>query len=116
MQNIVLMREKFDYKRNMPQDAPKKTEQILINVDPETFAIIEEIREKEDRQRGYVARELMLRGLALYSRDGRLRDEVKADPFPNVGRSTKQDVQRMIDSDQIVEIEKRIKSRKRKTA
>ncbi len=36
---------------------------------------IEEIAADEDRPVGYVARELMIRGIALYRLDGKLRDE-----------------------------------------
>jgi hypothetical protein len=36
---------------------------------------IENIGEQEDRPNGYVARELMLRGLALYEEDGMLRHQ-----------------------------------------
>lgn len=52
----------------------KKSEQIAVKLAPKTLKIIEAICESEDRPVGYVARELMLRGLSLYQVDGCLRD------------------------------------------
>ena len=49
-----------------------------------------EIAEHEDRPIGYVARELMLRGLNLYESDARLRDsavpQTAGEPAPIVAR------------------------------
>lgn len=66
------------YNRDMPQDSKKKSETVLINLDPEMFALLESIRIREDRARGYVARELMIRGMSLYEIDGKLRGEAPA--------------------------------------
>lgn len=67
----------------MPQITEKKSEQVLVNVAPATFETLSVIAETEDRPLGYVARELMIRGLALYRQDGRLRD-VESPPInPN---------------------------------
>lgn len=52
----------------------KKSEQVLINLSPELHAKVVQIAQTEDRPLGYVARELMHRGLSLYIRDGLLRD------------------------------------------
>lgn len=52
----------------------KKTETVLINMDPETFTVLSKIADAEDRPRGYVARELMIRGFGLYAADGNLKD------------------------------------------
>lgn len=55
----------------------KKSVQIAVKISETLNAEIEAICSVEDRPVGYVARELMLRGLALYKLDGRLRDEAK---------------------------------------
>ncbi len=62
------------YKQDMSQTGEKKTEQILINLDLETFKLVNKIAASDDRPRGYVARELMIRGLNLYRQDGLLKD------------------------------------------
>jgi hypothetical protein len=52
----------------------KKEVTVGTRVDEETKRILDRIVEKEDRTLGYVTRELMLRGLALYKQDGLLRE------------------------------------------
>lgn len=74
MEHTVFGAEIGGYIGNMPQKSQKKSEQILIMVVPETFAEVKMIAKREDRPLGYVARELMHRGLGLYRRDGLLKD------------------------------------------
>lgn len=112
----------------------KKTETVLINLEPETFKMLEKIRIEEDRPRGYVARELMIRGIGLYMKDGYLKDNSsvanivhnalqKAIPAGTLRQKKapvvahpagKRQVQRMIDDADIAEIQSRLKPRKRK--
>lgn len=54
--------------------ANKKTVTIPVKISFETETELREICNTEDRPRGYVARELMLRGLNLYKQDGKLKD------------------------------------------
>lgn len=63
MEHTVFGAEIGGYIGNMPQKSQKKSEQILIMVVPETFAEVKMIAKREDRPLGYVARELMHRGL-----------------------------------------------------
>lgn len=67
MRNIVW------YNRSVPQPSTKKSEQIAFKVVPAVAAQLSEIAAQEDRPVGYVARELMMRGLALYQQDGQLK-------------------------------------------
>lgn len=46
-----------------------------MKIDRTLFDSLSTIAEAEDRPLGYVARALAIRGLALYEKDGRLRDE-----------------------------------------
>lgn len=62
------------YNINMPVNTEKKSETVLINLTPSAFKELAKIAQTEDRPVGYVARELMARGLAQYQHDGRLRD------------------------------------------
>ena len=72
---MLFIRTAFCYNRDMPQQVEKKSEQVLVNVGPSTYEMLVKIGEVEDRKLGYVARELMIRGLNLYRKDGKLRDE-----------------------------------------
>lgn len=60
--------------QNEQQETEKKSEQVLVNLDPPTFHIIKQIALVEDRPLGNVARNLLLRGLNQFSIDGKLRD------------------------------------------
>ena len=67
----------------------KKTQTLAMKVQSSLFERLTEIADSEDRPIGYVARELMLRGLGLYESDGRLRDArsgTVADSAPIVAR------------------------------
>jgi hypothetical protein len=63
------------YIRNMGQKSQKKSEQVLVMLVPEMYAELQSIAAGEDRPLGYVARELMIRGLGLYQIDGKLKAE-----------------------------------------
>lgn len=71
---MLVIENSVCYNRNMSINIEKKSEQILINVTPSTYKLVAKIAETEDRQVGYVARELMTRGIDLYIEDGKLRD------------------------------------------
>lgn len=73
MHNIVEKAKSFGYKQNMAVPE-KKSEQVLINITPAVFRQLAAVAAREDRPTGYVARELMLRGLKLYAADGNLRE------------------------------------------
>lgn len=74
MENMVFITNGVCYNRDMPVQAEKKSEQVLVNLTPSAHAELAEIAEIEDRKMGYVARELMIRGLALYRQDGQPRN------------------------------------------
>jgi hypothetical protein len=99
MEHTVLLAESFRYKGNMGQ---KKSEQVLIMLVPETFADIKSIAAAEDRPLGYVARELMIRGLGLYRSDGRLRDDANGDSkvVASIGPATIEEVRRLYEQNQ----------------
>jgi len=56
----------------------KKTVQIGVKIPGSLNETLEDICAREDRPLGYVARELMVRGLGLYRLDGKLREEKTA--------------------------------------
>lgn len=68
------MQNELWYNLQVPKQFQKKTEQVAIKMTPELHEALEKIRVAEDRPLGYIARELMIRGLALYKKDGLLRD------------------------------------------
>lgn len=71
------MQNKVWYNSGVPKTFEKKSAQLGIKVSASTLATIEQIAVNEDRPVGYVARELMIRGLGLYRQDGRLRDDAQ---------------------------------------
>lgn len=77
MQDRIQLGTNVGYNLHMPVDAEKLSEQILVNVASSTYQVLDDIRIEHDRRLGYVARELMLRGLAQYRRDGLLREPEK---------------------------------------
>lgn len=125
MKNKIFISPTVCYNRNMPQNAEKKSETVLLNLTPTTFDALTRIADFEDRKLGYVARELMIRGLALYEKDGRLRDEAKAATgrklapvVASISGSTQQskgEIRKMLNSDAEREIERRLHPRKRTT-
>jgi carbamoylphosphate synthase small subunit len=126
MENIVFMDASIGYNEHMPDASAKKTKQILINVEPSVGEVILRIAESEDRPVGYVARELMIRGLALYRRDGKLRDEglpsgvfvatLNEPKSKLVAHPSSKEVvrERLMNDAEAAEIASRIKPRKRK--
>jgi hypothetical protein len=60
----------------------KKTEPLTIKIEAGDKATLERIGETADRPLGYVARELMLRGLAAYKRDGLLKEPAQSTVDP----------------------------------
>lgn len=66
------------YKRNMPSSPDdqraKKVDFIGVKVGAPDKKDLLAISKEHDRPLGYVARELMLRGLAAYKRDGKLKE------------------------------------------
>lgn len=78
MEHTVLFAKNIRYKGNMARKSQKKSEQVLVMLVPETFNELKSIATAEDRPLGYVARELMIRGLNLYAQDGYLKDNNSA--------------------------------------
>lgn len=83
------------YKAGMPKPASesaKKVNMLGLKVDEPTRVELDGISEAEDRPLGYVARELMLRGLAAYRRDGHLKEpqpaSTESQPGPTIKVST----------------------------
>lgn len=70
------------YNQVVSPKVEKKTVQIGVKISDSLNSLIEEICTNEDRPVGYVARELMIRGLALYRLDGKLRDDVQTSVQP----------------------------------
>jgi hypothetical protein len=104
---MILIAGEVGYKRNMPQTGEKKSEQFLMNLDPVTYERILSIVRSEDRPKGYVARELMLRGLSLYEQDGKLRGEApaRAKVVATIsGGKTKEDVRRDFEREILVPV------------
>lgn len=65
------------------QGSEKKSEMVGLKVEPDDKEQLIAVCQEEDRPLGYVARELMLRGLAAYKRDGLLKEPLtplKASP------------------------------------
>lgn len=58
----------------MPKTFEKKDAPITLKVQASLLSQLKEISDLEDRPLGYVARELMVRGIGLYRADGQLRD------------------------------------------
>ena len=63
------------YNIGVAENYEKKEITIGMKVSASLRRKIEEIAGDEDRPVGYVARELMVRGLALFLSDGKLRDD-----------------------------------------
>lgn len=98
MEHTVLLAENPRYKVNMGQISQKKSEQVLVMLVPEMFEHLKLIAAAEDRPLGYVARELMVRGLALYQVDGVLKGEpvtAKSKVAATIGPATIEEVRRM---------------------
>lgn len=52
---------------------------VGVTVPPDVDVQLSGIAEQQDRSKSYVARELMLRGLAAYLRDGQLKEPQQHD-------------------------------------
>jgi hypothetical protein len=70
----VAMQNKLWYNFVVPNKPEKKDQPLALRVPISLLRTIEEIAVNTDRPVGYVARELMVRGLSLYRQDGQLRD------------------------------------------
>ncbi len=73
MKNMIYFANTACYNRDMADFGEKKSEQVLINITPTTLNMLRQVMVIEGRALGYVARELMLRGLDSYVDDGSLR-------------------------------------------
>lgn len=92
-------------------DFSGKNDTVIGTKVPETMKTrLESIAAEEDRTVSYVIRQLIIRGLSLYEMDGNLRGEAPAKAMRQLapvvarierGEISKQDVQRMIDSQDI---------------
>lgn len=65
---------KADMGRKPAEETKKKVVMVGVKVDEPTREMLGAVCGKEDRPLGYVVRELMLRGLAAYLRDGSLKE------------------------------------------
>ena len=74
------MQKNIWYNVRVPKTLEKKNVNFSLKVPESLLEALGAIGEHEDRPLGYVGRELMIRGLALYRVDGRLRDEPVAKP------------------------------------
>lgn len=70
--------------------SPKKAEMIGLKIEASDKEALIKICQSEDRPLGYVARELMLRGLADYRRDGQLKDSEVRGKLPLVSARTEE--------------------------
>lgn len=91
------------YNQKVPSTTEKKSVQIAVKLPESLYATIETICAAEDRPTGYVARELMIRGLGLYQRDGRLRDEAGMAPVVASisGQQSKAEIKRSLEKIEI---------------
>jgi hypothetical protein len=69
------MQNKLWYNNGVPVNFEKKDQPLALRISTSLLRDLEKICEIEDRKLGYVARELMVRGLAQYRADGRLRED-----------------------------------------
>lgn len=102
MEHSVLVGDSFRYKGNMGQTSQKKSEQVLVMLVPEMFEQMKQIAAANDRPLGYVARELMVRGLALYRVDGKLRDDanVESKVVASIAPASIEEVRRLYEQNQ----------------
>jgi hypothetical protein len=70
-----VMQNNLWYNEVVPNGTEKKDQPLALRVPVSLLETLGEIARAEDRPLGYVARELMGRGLALYRVDGKLRDD-----------------------------------------
>jgi hypothetical protein len=82
------VQNKLWYNVAVPPTAEKKDQPLALRVPESLLNRLAEISVLEDRPLGYVARELMVRGLALYLQDGKLRDDSPARKAPVVATIT----------------------------
>ena len=73
------MQNNLWYNRVVPNSGEKKDQPLALRVPVSLLDTLGDIARAEDRPLGYVARELMIRGLGLYSADGHLRDQIPLD-------------------------------------
>jgi len=108
------MEARISYNQNMPEVFAKKDKAILINVDSATAEIVGGIAKHEDRPLGYVARELMLNGLALYQADGRLRGDRSYIHSKEAKLIETDDIIVAVQSEGVIETKHEVKKRARK--
>jgi hypothetical protein len=94
------------YNVGVPKHTEKKNENFSLKMPISIMARLKEIAEFEDRPLGYIGRELMVRGLALYEMDGKIRGEAATETMrrlaPVVARidrpeMTKQEIRRSLE-------------------
>jgi hypothetical protein len=78
------MQNSLWYNKVVPAQPEKKDQPLALRVPESLLNMLAEIAVIQDRPLGYVARELMVRGLALYRADGKLRDDAPARKAPVV--------------------------------
>ncbi len=133
----MIYEKNFDRTLFVPLNYEKKVIPVTMKISETSKSDLDEICMLEDRHLSYVARELMLRGLALYRLDGRLKDDMRPgvtattntvqkepskkplapvvariEPGPEV--LLKNEIRRTINAAEIDEIEKRLKPRRKK--
>lgn len=68
------MQNNIWYNKGVGSESEKKDQPLALRVPSSLLNKLNEISRLDDRPLGYVARELMVRGLSLYQHDGKLRD------------------------------------------
>lgn len=105
MQNMIYFAESVCYNRNMPVNVEKLSEQILMNVTPSTFKLVEKIAAIEGRPNGYIVRKLMTRGMDLYLEDGKLEEiDSKEAAIAAVREGIRRAIPENIGEDELVEV------------
>jgi hypothetical protein len=107
----MLLPENICYNVSVPSVYEKKEAGIGTRIPESVKRRIEEIAVSEERKVADVIRLLLLRGLALYEQDGRMRDDQKPDRklapvVARIGRDemSKQEIQRSLDKSETIKV------------
>lgn len=96
------MQNNLWYNHVVPSHTEKKDQPLALRVPVSLLETLGEIARAEDRPLGYVARELMGRGLALYRVDRKLRDDanVESKVVASIAPASIEEVRRLYEQNQ----------------
>jgi hypothetical protein len=99
------MNNKMVYNLVVPEKFEKKELPITMKVSESLRQTLESIGAKEDRPLGYVARELMVRGLSLYRMDGQLRTQPTQNHAPASNEPREMTYERFLEEIAVLKID-----------